>query len=66
MTNSLTPFLKEKQELRCVKQVAALKEVITFCKEYETIDQPKMWEMNREKTIRWCLDFRMPTAYKLP
>ncbi len=65
-TNSLTTFLKEKQEMRCVKQIAALKEVIAFCKEYETIDQLKAWEMNREKTIRWCLDFRMPTVYKLP
>ena len=64
-TNSLDIFLKEKQEIRCIKQVEALKEVIAFCKEHETIHQASLWESKRENTIRWCLDFRMPTEYKL-
>jgi 23S rRNA U2552 (ribose-2'-O)-methylase RlmE/FtsJ len=63
--NPLDTFLKGLQDIRCKKQVDALKEVITFCKEHTTIDLPALWESNRDKTIRWCLEFRMPTEYKL-
>jgi cap2 methyltransferase len=64
--NALDEFLKEKQRERCTRQIAALKEVIAFCKEHETIQQDAIWEMNREKTVRWCIEFRMPTEYRLP
>jgi 23S rRNA U2552 (ribose-2'-O)-methylase RlmE/FtsJ len=63
--NSLNESLLTLQSARCIKQVNALKEVITFCKEYEKIDLQSLWEVNREKTVRWCMDFRMPTEYKL-
>lgn len=63
--NTLDVFLKDLQQIRCKKQVQALKEVITFCKDHESIDLQTLWESNRDKTIRWCLEFRIPTEYKL-
>ncbi len=49
-------------------QMAALKEVLSFCKDHGAFDSTTltaMWEMHRDKTIHWCNDFRMPTYYKL-
>jgi 23S rRNA U2552 (ribose-2'-O)-methylase RlmE/FtsJ len=63
--NSLESLLKNLQQIRCKKQIDALKEVIAFCKDHASIDLHKLWESNREKTILWCLEFRMPTLYKL-
>jgi hypothetical protein len=63
--NSLNESLLALQSARCIKQVNALKEVITFCKDYETMNLQDLWESNREKTVRWCMDLRMPTEYKL-
>jgi 23S rRNA U2552 (ribose-2'-O)-methylase RlmE/FtsJ len=63
--NSLNKSLLALQSTRCIKQVNALKEVITFCKEYDTMNLQDLWESNREKTVRWCMDLRMPTEYKL-
>jgi 23S rRNA U2552 (ribose-2'-O)-methylase RlmE/FtsJ len=56
------------QKTREQVQMSALKEVLTFCKEKDSMDSTvlgTMWEAHRDQTIHWCNDFRMPTYYKL-
>jgi 23S rRNA U2552 (ribose-2'-O)-methylase RlmE/FtsJ len=63
--NPLDDFLKKCQEYRCQKQIDALKEVLQFCKEKESINQEELWESHRNLTIQWCNLFRMPTEFKI-
>lgn len=64
-TNGLNDFLLDLQQDRTERQIVSLQEVLTFCREHDTIDQTRLWEENRNDTIRWCHTFRMPTEFKL-
>jgi cap1 methyltransferase len=63
--NPMDAQLKELQEIRCLKQKAALQEVLTFCKEHEALSQEQLWNQQRAQTIQWCYAFRMPIQYKI-
>jgi hypothetical protein len=43
----------------------SLKEVLHFCRDYKAIQQDELWGSQRNLTIQWCNDFRMPTEFKL-
>jgi 23S rRNA U2552 (ribose-2'-O)-methylase RlmE/FtsJ len=63
--NTINKLLVSLQKERSEKQKNALKEVILFCENKETINQIEIWNSQRVKTIQWCNDHRMPTEYKL-
>jgi 23S rRNA U2552 (ribose-2'-O)-methylase RlmE/FtsJ len=63
--NPLEEDLKKLQQKRCEKQIAALKEVLSFCNENDKVDHTTVWNKNRELTIKWCMQFRMPTEFRL-
>lgn len=64
-SNCLNECLKEMQIKRCEKQKKALTEVLSFCRENQSIDQAQLWEAQRNMTISWCHSFRMPSEFKL-
>jgi 23S rRNA U2552 (ribose-2'-O)-methylase RlmE/FtsJ len=59
--NYLDDFLKELQETRCVKQMEALKQVLLFCYNKDTISQELLWENQKKQCIDWCNAFRVPS-----
>jgi hypothetical protein len=63
--NPIDGLLQQLQEERCKKQMQALKEVLAFCKNTEEVPYSTLWERQRERTIRWCYQFRMPTEFRL-
>ncbi len=62
--NPLNEFLLHLQEERCVQQMKALKEVLTFCNEKDSIDHTALWEKQRQPSILWCNHFRIPTEFR--
>jgi len=71
-TNPIDVVLQTFQENRCVKQIQALKEVLVFCKNNESMNQTEkeklyagLWDGQRNRTIQWCFYFRMPTEFRL-
>ena len=64
-SNPLDTFLKDLQIARTEKQMNSLKEVLHFCREHATINQEELWASQRNVTIQWCNDFRMPTEFRL-
>ena len=64
-TNPIEDLINQLQAERCEKQMQALKEVLAFCKNKDTIDQASIWESQRNRTIQWCYYFRMPTEFRL-
>jgi 23S rRNA U2552 (ribose-2'-O)-methylase RlmE/FtsJ len=59
-TNPLEQHLTQLQKDRVEKQMEALKEVLSFCKNKDTTDQHAMWNRQRTGCIQWCSSFRMP------
>ena len=57
--NSLDEFLKEVQEKRCVKQMEALKQVLSFCHNKETINHSDLWSSQKKSCVEWCNAFRI-------
>jgi cap2 methyltransferase len=64
-TNPLESILLRLQEERCEKQMQALKEVLAFCKNKDSINQSALWDSQRNRTVQWCYYFRMPTEFRL-
>jgi 23S rRNA U2552 (ribose-2'-O)-methylase RlmE/FtsJ len=64
-TNPIEDTIIELQAERCQKQMQALTEVLAFCKQKDTINQSELWESQRNRTIQWCYQFRMPTEFRL-
>ena len=62
--NPLEDLLIKLQETRCELQMKALKEVLAFCKEKDTINQAALWEQQRKPSILWCNQFRIPTEFR--
>ena len=58
--NPLEPQLLQLQNDRVEKQMEALKEVLSFCKTHETVDQGQLWSSQRTGCMQWCSSFRMP------
>lgn len=66
-TNPLDGQLLELQQQRCNSQMTALKEVLSFCRNRDTLkiqDSQDLWESQREPTILWCNIFHMPSQFK--
>ena len=62
--NPLESHLTELQEARCITQMKALKEVLAFCKDKDTINHAALWEQQRKPSILWCNQFRIPTEFR--
>ena len=65
--NPLDEHLLELQRHRCDSQMTALKMVLSFCKNMETMkiqDSQALWESQRESTIAWCNVFHMPSQFR--
>jgi len=62
-TNPIDTFLKELQAARCIKQMEALKQVLSFCHNKDTIDKDVLWNLQKGPCIEWCHQFRVPTQY---
>jgi 23S rRNA U2552 (ribose-2'-O)-methylase RlmE/FtsJ len=58
--NPLEDMLKGLQEQRVQKQMEALKEVLSFCKNKDTVSHAAFWERQRPSCLLWCSSFRMP------
>jgi 23S rRNA U2552 (ribose-2'-O)-methylase RlmE/FtsJ len=63
--NESNELFRTLQKTRSEKQKNSLKEVLEFCKDHETISYSALWEKQRQQTILWCNDHRMPSEYKL-
>jgi len=63
--NHIDTLLQTLQEERCQKQMRALQEVLAFCKNKDEVPHSVLWERQRERTIQWCYQFRMPTEFRL-
>jgi 23S rRNA U2552 (ribose-2'-O)-methylase RlmE/FtsJ len=63
-SNPLEEKLLELQHLRCSLQMTALKEVLSFCKNKDTLDHQALWETQREPTILWCNLFHIPSQFR--
>ena len=57
--NPLESFLKELQEKRCVKQMEALKQVLSFCHNKEAISHEQLWSSQKKSCVEWCNSFRI-------
>jgi len=57
--NPLDDFLKQLQEKRCVKQMEALKQVLSFCHNKDSISQETLWSNQKKACIEWCDSFRI-------
>lgn len=64
-TNPLTPTLEELQVLRVQHQVAALKQVLEFCKVKDTVDLQQLWQTQIPACAKWCYNFHTPTSVRL-
>lgn len=62
--NPLDSLIQTLQTNRCELQMKALKEVLTFCKDVQTIDQVTLWEQQRKPSILWCNQFHIPTEFR--
>jgi 23S rRNA U2552 (ribose-2'-O)-methylase RlmE/FtsJ len=63
--NDSNDIFRTLQKTRSEKQKNSLKEVLEFCKDHSSINYLTLWEKQRQQTIHWCNDHRMPTEYKL-
>jgi 23S rRNA U2552 (ribose-2'-O)-methylase RlmE/FtsJ len=63
-SNPLEEKLLELQHQRCSLQMTALKEVLSFCKNKDTLDHMALWETQREPTILWCNLFHIPSQFR--
>jgi 23S rRNA U2552 (ribose-2'-O)-methylase RlmE/FtsJ len=59
--NPLEDFLKEIQKMRCLKQMEALKQVLSFCHNKDTVSQEALWNKQKKPCIDWCNAFRIPS-----
>jgi cap1 methyltransferase len=59
--NPLDDFIKNLQDQRCIKQMEALKQVLSFCHSHETVIKDDLWEKQRPNCIEWCNHFRIPS-----
>jgi 23S rRNA U2552 (ribose-2'-O)-methylase RlmE/FtsJ len=64
VTNPLEDFLKDIQIKRCDVQMKALKEVLSFCKNKDSINYESLWEKQRKPSILWCNEFHIPTEFR--
>jgi 23S rRNA U2552 (ribose-2'-O)-methylase RlmE/FtsJ len=63
-TNPLNETIQSLQTNRCDLQMKALNEVLSFCKNYKSMNQEEMWNQQREPSIWWCSAFKMPTEFR--
>jgi hypothetical protein len=59
-TSPLEEMLKDLQEKRVEKQMEALKEVLSFCKNKDSVSHAELWDRQRQQCVAWCNAFRMP------
>ena len=59
--NLLEEYLKDLQEKRCLKQMEALKQVLSFCHNKDTVSQENLWNNQKKLCIDWCNAFRVPS-----
>jgi len=59
--NPLDNFIKNLQKERCIKQMEALKQVLSFCNSHESVIKEDLWEKQRPSCIEWCNYFRIPS-----
>lgn len=59
--NPLEEYLKDIQEKRCLKQMEALKLVLSFCHNKDTVSQENLWNNQKKLCIDWCNAFRVPS-----
>ncbi len=64
VVNPLEEYLKDIQTKRCEVQMKALKEVLSFCKNKDSIHYESLWEQQRKPSIVWCNDFHIPTEFR--
>jgi 23S rRNA U2552 (ribose-2'-O)-methylase RlmE/FtsJ len=62
--NPLEDYLKNLQENRCKKQMEALKQVLSFCHNKDTVNQEALWNNQKSLCIEWCHHFRIPTQHR--
>ena len=62
-TNSLDDFLINLQQERCSQQMEALKQVLSFCHNKDTVSKEALWNLQKPNCIEWCHYFRVPTQY---
>lgn len=63
-SNPLDEFLKLLQAERCDTQQKALKEVLSFCKQKDSLSHQVLWDKQRDPSLDWCSQFRMPTEVR--
>lgn len=63
-SNPLDDFLKNLQMERTVLQMKALKQVLSFCDNKDTVSKEVLWEQQKPHCIEWCHHFRVPTEYR--
>ena len=59
--NLLEEYLKDLQEKRCLKQMEALEQVLSFCHNKDTVSQVNLWNNQKKLCIDWCNAFRVPS-----
>jgi 23S rRNA U2552 (ribose-2'-O)-methylase RlmE/FtsJ len=59
-SSPLEEQLKQMQAARVEKQMEALKEVLSFCKNKDTVSHSALWERQKTLCVNWCNSFRMP------
>lgn len=63
--NPLEDTLIQLQLERCARQMDALKEVLSFCRNKDTVSHDALWQKQRAGCIDWCHSFRMATQAKV-
>jgi 23S rRNA U2552 (ribose-2'-O)-methylase RlmE/FtsJ len=63
--NDLEEYLKNIQNERCKKQMEALKQVLSFCHNKDTVSYNSLWNSQIPNCVEWCNYFRIPSEYRL-
>lgn len=63
--NAIQDTLLSIQEERVQQQIAALKQVLHFCKVKDTVDLEQLWQGQVVACAKWCYAFHMPTHVKI-
>jgi 23S rRNA U2552 (ribose-2'-O)-methylase RlmE/FtsJ len=61
VVNPLEDFLMNLQKERCLKQMEALKQVLSFCHNKDSVSQELLWNNQKKPSSDWCNAFRVPS-----
>jgi len=64
LINPIDSLLKGLQAERCSRQMEALKQVLSFCHNKDTVSKDALWALQKPYCIDWCHYFRVATEYR--